>query len=259
MEFWYKNQLQTTTQIAVTSGTLLGYFMMIRDPRRQWVSDSQSTDASTASITISFDPAITIDRVALDNINWKKFNVYYNGATANALTMTTTAATTTSQWTTNSETSMVIVCSTVTGVSSLTFDIYSTQIADKEKAIGWLCVSNKRMDFEKVPDAQSYDPVLNVEQKEHKLSDGGVRIHTIERKFHATIKLKYIDSSFKDELYSIWRDSDPFIFAPFSTSTGWDGIAYEVVWPGKFDFLEYADNNADAGFKGTITMKEVPT
>jgi len=259
MEFWNKNQLMTSTQIAVTSGTLLNYFIQIRDPRRQWVSDGENNDANTATITISFDPAITIDRIALDNMNWKKFNVYYNGATANAFTMTTTAATTTSQWTTNSETSMVIVCSTVTGVSSLTFDIYSTQVADKEKALGWLCVSSKLLNFEKIPDAASYDPVLNVEQREHKLSDGGTRIHTIERKFQATLKLKYIAESFKDDLYSVWRDSDQFVFCTFPTSSSWDTVAYEVVWPGKFDFLEYSDNNAEAGYKGTIVLKEVPS
>ncbi len=257
MEFWNKNQLQTTTQIAVNSSTLLGYFMMIRDPRRQWVSSAYNNDSLAASITISFDPAITLNRIAIDNINWKKFNIYYNGSTANALALTTTAATTTSQWATNSQTSMAISCTTLTGISSLTFDIYSTQVANAEKAIGWLCASSQILDFEKIPDASSYDPLLNVEQKEHKLSDGGTRIHTIERKFQSNIKLKFIDQSFKDSLYDVWRDADSFVFAAFPTTTGWDTVAYEVVWPGRFDFFEFADNNTGAGFKGTITLKEI--
>lgn len=257
MEFWNKNQLQTSTQIAVNSSTLLNYFMMTRDPRRQWVSDAFNNDATTSTITISFDSPITLNRIALDGINWKKFNIYYNGATANALTLTITAATTTSQWTTNSEGAMALSCSTLTGITSLTFDIYSTQVANSEKAIGWLCVSSQLVDFEKIPDAGSYDPIVNVEQKEHKLSDGGTRIHSIERKFQGNVKLKYIDLSFKDSLYDIWRDADSFVFAAFPTTTGWDKIAYEVVWPGRFDFFEFADNNTNAGFKGTITLKEI--
>jgi hypothetical protein len=259
MEFWYKNQLQTSTQIAVNSSSLLTYFMQIRDPRRQWVSSAFNNDSLCSTITISFDPAVTINRIALDNINWKKFNIYYNGATANALALTTTSATTTSQWTTNSESAMALMCSTLTGITSLTFDIYSTQVANAEKAIGWLCVSSQLLDFDKIPDAGSYDPNLNVEQREHKLSDGGTRIHTIERKFSASVKLRYISESFKDELYEVWRDADSFVFAPFPTSTAWDAICYEVVWPGKFEFLEYSDNNTTAGFKGTISMKEIST
>lgn len=255
MEFWNKNQLQTSTQIAVNSGTLTGYFMMVRDPRRQWLSDNFNNDSLASTVTISFDTAITLDRIAIDGINWKKFNIYYNGLTSNALTLT--GPTTTSQWTTNSEGAMALACTQVTGVTSLTFDIYSTQVANAEKALGWLCVSSRLLDFEKIPDAGSYDPIINVEQKEHKLSDGGVRIHTIERKFAASIKLKWITASFKDELFEVWRDADDFVFAPFPTAASWDTVAYEMVWPGRFDFFEHADNNTESGFKGTITLKEI--
>ncbi len=256
MEFWEKNQLQTSTQLAVNSSSLLAYFMYIRDPRRQWISSAFNNDSLCSTITISFGSPITLNRVALDNINWKRFNIYYNGVTANALSLTTTSATTTSQFISNSETSMAILCSTITGVNSVTFDVWSTQVANSEKAIGWLCLSSKILDFDKIPDASSYDPNLNVEQKEHRMSDGGTRIHTIERKFSASIKLKYISKAFKNQLYEVWRDADSFTFAPFPTTTAWDAVCYEVVWPGKFEFMEFADNNTDAGFKGSITLKE---
>jgi hypothetical protein len=151
---------------------------------------------------------------------------------------------------------MALACTQV-NVTSLSIDMYSTQVADAEKAIGWLCVSSRLLDFAKIPDAGSYDPLMNVEQKEHKLSDGGVRIHTIERKFSASLKLKWISETFKNDLYDVWKSADDFIFCPFPTSTSWDGVAYEVVWPGRFDFFEYADNNQTAGFKGSITLKEI--
>lgn len=257
MELWNKNQLQTSTQIAVNSGTLTNYFMMVRDPRRQWVSENFNNDLTTSSITISFSATTTISRIALDGINWKKFNVFYNGVTANAFSLLTGAVTTTSQWLTNSSGSMALSFTPVTNVTSLTFNIYSTQVANAEKAIGWLCVSSQLLDFTKIPDAGSYDPMINVEQKEHKLSDGGVRIHTIERKFGATVKLKWITEAFRNELYEVWLDADDFVFVPFPTTTSWDKIGYEVVWPGRFDFYEYADNNSGAGFKGTITLKEI--
>jgi len=256
MELWNKNQLVTTTMLTLNTGTLLSSNLMVRDIRRQWISEAYNNDSLTASITISFDATTTISRIALDGINLKKFNLYYNGATANAFALSTTSATTTSQWTSNSETSMALVFTPV-AVTSLTLDMYSTQVANAEKAIGWFAVSSQLLDFEKIPDAGSYDPVINVEQKEHKLSDGGVRIHTIENKFAATIKLKFISESFKDELYTVWRNADDFIFCAFPTTTNWDGVAYEVVWPGKFDFLEFSDNNQNAGFKGSIMLKEI--
>lgn len=256
MEFWNKNQYDTTTMITCTSGTLTANNLMIRDIRRQWISESSDNDSLTSTITIAFSETLTINRLALDGINLKKFNIYYNGATANTLAFTSTSATTTSRWLTNSESSMALMFTSV-NATSLTIDMYSTQVANSEKAIGWLAISSQLLDFAKIPDAGSYDPNINVEQKEHKLSDGGVRIHTIEQKFSANIKLKYVTEAFKDSLYSVWQDAEDFIFMAFPTTTGWDAVGYEVVWPGKFDFLEYADNASTAGFKGTITLKEI--
>lgn len=257
MEFWNKNFLETSTQAVVNTGTLTAANLLVRDPVRQWISENFNNDATTASITIQFSEAKTLNRIALDGINWKKFSVYYNGATANTLALTSTSSTLTANFLNNSETAMALMFSTLTGITSLTFDIYSTQSANAEKACGWICATSQLLDFDKVPDAASYDPNINVEQKEHKLSDGGTRIHTIERKFSGNVKLKYIDKTFKDELYDIWRDANDFVFAAFPTSTAWDKVAYEVVWPGKFDFFEHADNNTEAGYKGTITLKEI--
>ncbi len=256
MEFWNKNQLQTSTQITVTTGTLMSANVMSRDIRRQYITENFDNDLTTASMTIRFDETTTISRICLDGINLKKFNLYYNGATANTFALTTTAATTTSQWITNSTTGMAIAVTPV-NVTSLTIDMYSTQVANAEKAIGWFCVSSQLLDFTKIPNAGSYDPMINVEQKEHKLSDGGIRIHTIERKFSASIKLKWISSTFKDSLYTVWKSADDFVFMGFPTTTSWDGIGYEVVWPGRFDFFEFADNNTEAGYKGSITLKEI--
>lgn len=256
MEFWNKNQYDTSTMISVNTGTLTMSNIMIRDIRRQWVSDNYDNDSLTATVTISFAETTTINRLCLDGINFKKFNVYYNGATANTLSLTTTAATTTSRWLTNSESSMAIAFTSV-NVTSLTIDMYSTQVANAEKAIGWLAISSQLLDFEKIPAAGDYDPNIKVEQKEHKLSDGGTRIHTIERKFESKVKLKFITETFKDALYEVWKDADDFIFMAFPTTTGWDGVGYEVVWPGAFDFFEFADNATGAGFKGTITLKEI--
>lgn len=256
MELWNKNQYDTSTMISVNSGTLTASNVLIRDIRRQWVSENYDNDSLTSSITISFDETLTINRICLDGINFKKFNIYYNGATANTLALTSTADTTTSRWITNSESAMALAFTSV-NVTSLTIDMYSTQVANSEKAIGWLAISSQLLDFAKLPDAGSYNPDINVEQKEHKLSDGGTRIHTIERKFSGSVKLKYITETFKNDLYEVWKDADDFIFMAFPTSAGWDGIGYEVVWPGKFEFFEFSDNPTSSGFKGTITIKEI--
>lgn len=255
MEFWNKNLILTTTMLSVSSGTVTATYLMTRDVRRQWISDGANDDSITATVTVAFDETTTISRIALDGMNVKKFNIYYNGATANTLALSS-GATTTSQWTNNSEGAMALAFTQV-DVTSLTFDFYSTQTANAEKAVGWLAVTSHLLDFEKVPASGSYTPTISAEQKEHKLSDGGTRIHTVDHKFSASIKLKYVSESFRESLYDIWRSGNDVIFMAFPTTTSWDQVGYECVWTGKFDFLGFADDASTAGFDGTITLKEV--
>lgn len=255
MEILTQNYLQTTTSLVVNNNT--GTVENILNPDRniQYYTDGLNVDGTVCSIRLQFDQTTTVSRLALLQHNWKQFNIYYNGVTANALAMTSTGATTTSQWTANAEVSQYLRFTAV-DVTSVSIDIYSTQLANSEKAIGHIIASGLQVSFSRLPSADNYKPKWDPEQIVHQMSDGGTRVHTVRLKYMADVKLKYITKTFRDQLLTIWKGQNPFVFVPFGTTTSWDAIAFEAVWPGVFDFYQYSDDAANAGFSGTLSLRE---
>lgn len=253
MEFLSRTYLETSTQISVDSSTITSGNIMDPDVRRQHISDSKANDSLTSSITISFDETTTIDRIAIMEFNAKKFNVYYNGVTANAFVLTN--PTTSSQWITNSATSLYLACTSV-AVTSVTFDFYSTQVANSEKAVGYIYVGANELTFPRIPNASGYKPVRDPKELVHELSDGGNKRHLIQNKWATKLKFQYITESFRDSLNAIWAAAEPIVYVPFGTGTGWDGILFEANWNGNFDFYTYSDEAVSSGFSGSIDLKE---
>lgn len=257
MEFIKANLLNTTTQIAVNSNTGTAANLFTRDSYYQYFSDGLNNDATTASITISFADTTSVSRIGLLDTNFKNFRMFYNGATANSFTLVG-GDTTTSIYTNNLETNKYFRFATL-AVSSITLQCTATQIANTEKLLGLLVLSDLEVSLEKIPSAQQYKPKIVPKQVVHKLSDGGTRINTVRRKFEASLSLEYIDEAERNTLEDLYYQDNPFNFCPFGTTTGWDGLLFETVWSGDFDFYEYSDNAASSGFGGKINLKETPT
>jgi len=256
MEFLVSNYINTTTAVSVNNGTLTVDNLFKRDKTFQYVSEGDNSDSTISSLTINFDSTQSVSRLALLEMNAKSFNIFYDGVTANTFAITSTSATTTSQWTTNSETSMYLKTAAV-DCTSVTFDFKTTQTAASEKAIGYLAISTPHIVFPRVPTSKNWKPKFNPKEVVHRLSDGGVRVHTIKTKFSTKIKFKYIEASFRDSLETVWSLNNSFMFTAFGTSTSWDEIFYEVVWSGKFDFYEYTQDSKTENFSGSISLNEV--
>jgi hypothetical protein len=189
-------------------------------------------------------------------VNLKQFRVFYNGATANTFALTSTGATTASNFTTNSETSMYLQAPPV-DCTSVSIDMYSTQVANNEKALGYLALSNVLSDFDsRVPSAQNYRPTFTQKQVVHELSDGSIRTQVVDRKFGCSVSLDFVSTSLKSELKSVYDLHDDLIFCPFGTTTGWDEVIFPCVWMNGFEFHEVTDNAASAGHSGTIRFAE---
>jgi hypothetical protein len=223
------------------------------DIRRQHISSQLNSDLTTSTMTISFDQTTTIDRIAILEFNAKKFNIYYNGATANAFSLT--SPTTTSQWTTNAVENLNLACTPV-AVTSVTFDFYSTQVANQEKAIGYIYVGANQLTFPRIPSSKNYTPMRDPKEFIHELSDGGTRRQSVQTKWSTKIKLSYITESFRDSLKTIYELNEPVTYVPFGTGTAWDGILFEAVWSGNFEFYKYSDDATESGFSGGIDLKE---
>ena len=253
MEFLSQTYLETTTQITVNSNTITAELIIDPDVRIQYISDGFNNDLTTTSIRIAFDSTQSVSRIAMMEFNAKKFNVYYNGLTANAFTLTN--PTTTSQFTNNSATNLYMAASAV-NCTSVTFDLYSTQVANAEKAIGFIYIGANELTFPRIPNASSYTPVRDPKDFIHELSDGGTRRHVINTKWSINLKYQFLTESFRDSLRTIYDSLAPRVFVPFGTGTAWDGILFESNWVGNFDFYKYSDDAVSSGFSGSINLKE---
>jgi hypothetical protein len=258
MEFIKANYLNTTTQITVSSNTATAGNLFTRDKYVQYYTDGFNNDLTTASITISFSETLTVSRIALQDTNLKAYTVFYNGATANTFALTTTASTVSSSWSNNTDNNVYMSCTPV-GVTSITIDLKTTQTANQEKLIGLLTISDLYYSMVQIPSSNDYTPTVTPKQIVHQLSDGGKRIHNIRNKWAASIGLDYITSTERDALKAVWELQGEFNFCPFGTTTGWDGILFEAIWEGPFEFYKYSDNAAVSGFSGKIKLSETPT
>lgn len=254
-EILNQNYCQTTTQFAVNNNTATVENILNPDRNVQFYSDGMNNDATTVSMTITFDTTTTVSRISLLEHNLKSFRIFYNGATANTFALTTTAATTTAYYATNSQTSHYFRV-TPAACTSVTIDMYSTQVANSEKAIGHLIISDLYLEFSRMPNSSSYTPRVDPEQVLHQMSDGGFRTHTVRKKYAVDIKLQHITTTFRDQLKALYDLQSPFIFCPFGTTTSWDGIIFEAIWPGNFEFYKYSENALASGFSGSISLKE---
>lgn len=258
MELLRKNYVNTTTQLVVNSNTSTAGNVFLPDIRFQYSSDNFANDATTVTMRINFSETLTVDRIALVGHNLKKFNIYYGGVTANTFAFTSTGDTTVSQYLTNSSTAQYWQCTPV-NCTSVSIDMYSTIVADQNKYIGYLVLSEKRTSFDgRVPAAQNYAPTLDPQNVVHKLSDGGTRIQTLEDKWNVQLSLDFVTQTARDELKAIFDDHDEMIFVPFGTTTSWDSVIFPCVWAGGFGFFRYSDNASEAGYTGSLNLLETP-
>lgn len=258
MEFLTQNHINTSTQIAVNNSTATAAYVFSADPYFQFYSDGMNNDLTTVTMTITFDTTMPISRIGMLNHNLKAFTIYYNGATANTFSFSG-GATTTSSFTSNSETSQFFRLGSTVMCSSVTIDMKSTQIANSEKLLSQFVLSDLYFSMSQIPNASGYTPNKAAKQVAHTLSDGGTRIHKIREKWEVDISIEYILSDLRASLKTIYDLRTPFMFCPFGTSTSWDGILFEAVWPGDFKFYKFSDNAATSGFSGTISLRETPT
>lgn len=258
MDFIRSNLYNTTTSIVVNSNTDTAEHLINTDRTLQYISNGFNNDATTTTIRINFDSTQLVSRIAMVNHNLKSFTVFYNGATANTFSLDN-QATTVSDFSTNSSTSTYLKTANLVACTSVSFDLKSTIVANNEKAIGYLVISNTYFTLSRPPPAKGYKPKLDPMDVVHKLSDGGTRIQFIAEKYNVMLSYKNLTLTDRDNLKTLWDQKTEFIFCPFGTSTAWDAVIFPCVWSGTFDFFEFSDDSPDTGFSGKINLMETPS
>lgn len=256
MEFLTANILNTTTMLTLSNNTTVGENLFNRDPYYQYYTDGDNFDTTTTTITITFDATTSVSRISLQDINFKEFYVFYNGATANAITIVS-GDTTTLNYTGNAEVNKYFRFATL-ACTSISLCAKKTITANQEKVLGNLYLGDLYFSLTLFPSAKGFKPKLQPKQVLHKLSDGGSRMHNVARKWEHELDLKYTGTTQTANLLTLFNLNSEFNFCPFGTTTAWDNVFYEAIWDGPFGFYEYSDNAVVSGFSGRITLKETP-
>jgi hypothetical protein len=261
MEFLSLNSVNTTTQITVSTGSNANR-LFDRRQSEQFSSSGDNSDTTTTTITIEFTSFQLLDRIVLENINWKSFKAYYNSNSSNLFSITS-ADTGTAQWTQNSQTNMLMKLESEISCTSISFEITSTMIANEEKKAGQIWALNQIFALDDNPDSKGYKAMIGRKEYSHTMSDGGITTYYINDNFSADISLKYVSQTVYDNLKDLHNLKTSFTFIPFPTATNWEqnfSVAriYEVNWIKDFDFEKYTKNLTTLGHSGTIRLRETP-
>ena len=261
MEFLSLNSVNTTTQITVSTSSNTSRFFDRRQSE-QYSSSGDNSDATTTTITIEFTSAQIIDRIALENINWKGFKAYYNSNSSNLFSITS-ADTGTTEYTQNSQTNMYFKLEAEQSCTSIIFEITTTISANEEKKCGQIWAMNQKFALDSNPDSKGYKAKIDRKEYAHRMSDGGTTTYFINDNFSADIKLKYVSQTVYDNLKDLYNDKVSFTFVPFPTGTAWENnfsVAriYECNWIKSYDFESYSKNLTTLGHQGTIRLRETP-
>lgn len=253
MIFLHPNIFNTITIASVTTGTSTISNMIDRKTATQFQSSGDNDDTTTTTISLDFFSTQTMSNIALLNHNLQNYSVYYNNTTTNVFSPDIT-------FTTNSATSQYFSFTTVTTITNITLVANETITADEEKKIGEFYTTKLFYDFDsdRLPAAKGYKPQITQKQVRHVMSDGGVQLYNIAQKFKTQIKMDFVPTSTEVVLRSIFDSADHVVFLPFDTTTAWDAQLYPVVWTGPYNFVEFADNNRNIGYKGNINLEEIP-
>lgn len=244
MDLLYKNHINTSTMFSINTGGSDGIDNVLSsDERFQYVSVGCPSDLAPISMAITFDSTVSISKIGLKGINWKNFMVYNAGNMLEYIQN-------------NSETSIYLTYSQFY-CTTLLFYVISTQVANEEKALGYVVASDVITNFGgKVPSAQKYRPIYRSKKIVHELSDGSYRSQVFDKKFGCDIQLDFVSSTVKDDLRDAYNNNTDFVFVPFGTTTGWDGVMFPCIWANDFEFFEVTDNNAAGGHSGSIKFLE---
>jgi len=260
MEFLYQNYVNTTTIVTVTSGSTSVARLFDRKPSIIYSSSGDDSDLTTTSISVEFSSNKSVDRIVLQNINLKSFNIYYNSNTANKFSLSADCLTQTSEFSSNSATSLYLMCNTTTTISSFQIAATSTIDANEEKKIGELWVSGQILQLERNPNARDYKISRDRREFKHTMSDGGVATYVIQDNQKADIKIKYISDNQYDDFDAMYNLLEPIVFVPFPTGTGWQNekhTIWEMNWTDDFDET-FSSNIKGNGFNARLRLSETP-
>ena len=248
--FFRRNFIDTSTAFSITSGTGTISNLIDRNPGVRWTSVGENSDANTAVVRWTPGSATNISTIMLQNHNFENLVITYNSGSTFSPAITQASNTASNSF-------FRFTSVTVTHIDVI---VTATHIADAEKFLGEMIVSNLKTEFDTNPLSGGFSPIRYKKGQEYELSDGGIVSIFLAQKYRADISLHYISTQTVDSLTAIYNEHNNLIFVPFGVdtfTTAWEGTAEHVNWIGDFDISRVRDE-AMTGFQGSIRLAQIP-
>lgn len=263
MRIYSQNYLNTTASIQsnVSDAGWTENAQYIFDRKNdKYCTFSANVSVGAYGFRLSFTSSIVFDLIIIRNVSFSNASSFYVAKDLSTVTsaLSIILDTATAYWNTLPTGTSFIKLQSATSATVLFFNGAvlvtgtSAAISLSEVYIGLL-----QHEFTDNPAAGDYKPKFDRTEYKHKMSDGGTATYVIQDNFSADVKLKYVSSTDRNALKTIYQTQEPIVFIPFPTGTGWDGEIYEVNWVDDFD-LGFTDNYTGNGYNIKMKLEETP-
>jgi len=248
-KFLSENFINGSSTLAASSETAIVGNLIDRDPSVVWSSSGEGTDGTASTITWTPPAAITIDRLFLQNHNFKNYTAYYNGTASNAFTPAVSVS--------NGSGSHSYHEFGTVSITSITIKPTATLVANQEKTLGQLFVGTQQ--FEAAANPDEYSPIEKKKGPDLELADGGFKSIWIAQKYNASLNFQYVLPAEVSNFKSLYDQHTDFYFMPTpADGTAWDGDAWNVNWIGDYDALKLTNGiGKTTGYDLNMELREV--
>jgi len=237
----------------------------------QYLFDRKTTLAPSGVLYLDFGSTQTVDALVYDRCYAAEVYAKYN-ASADAWTETAFNFFNFYSGTITAFTTSSFVYADRTSTSFILNFTTATAYTDK-MIIGWLgatiggfvgSVQNiipleRIFELDENPDASDFKISIKSVEILHKIADGGVKKGRLAESARYSIALDYVSNEGYEKLYNLYEQNKSFFIVHNpSSSAAWVPLIHEVNWLGDFTFEEYTDNFKGNGWRGNITLAEVP-
>jgi hypothetical protein len=249
-KFLTKNKIDDVDTISDSAGTSdqNKRYLYDRKQRFQWQSIGET--AGTRTITWTPVGSKTVDRIFLQNINWKDFTIKYNTSNDFSPAIAVTG---------NSDENIYIEVSSQS-VTNIVFSITDTISASETAKAGQIYVGEELFEIDSSSGGKLNLARAGVQQSIIPLSDGTtnkVYVHDYIDWSLGLVVVSEANRSNYEDLYSRNR-REPFAFIPYpkTQSDVWDGIGNHYNWVNPPDYYNYTDMIKDNGFNINIELRQ---
>jgi hypothetical protein len=219
-----------------------------RNEEQQWYSVGET--AGTRTITWTPASPKTVDRILLQNINWKDFTIKYN--TSNNFTPTIAV-------TGNSDTNIYLEVASQ-AVTNIVFSITDTITASEEAKAGQIILGEEYFEIGANEGGNLNLAQPDVKQSIIPLSDGTFNKIYVRKIINWALELICVPSANRQNYIDLYEKNrqEPFVFIPYpkTQSDVWDGIGNHYHWTNPADFYNYTESIIDNGFNVNIEMSQ---